>query len=249
MKEFFVDKYHIRLMNHNNLEEVRKIQKLRYDHLLKEYNPSLVDGGIDDDNYDDVSDSIIVIDTTNDMICGTYRVATMKTIKDHKFLIEEQYDITSLKESGYDFLELGRAVVHPDYRIGFVIQILFLAVYRYMVEHNCRYSIGLCSFHGHDPSIYSDGFSYLKDNYLFEDEKIKAISNPFPMGDKEYDINKAKDQLPGLLKMYLKFGNKVSSEGSIDLSFNSCDVLMVFDIEKANTRYINHFFKLGVKEI
>ena len=248
MKDFYVDKFHIRLMNHNDLDEVKKVQTLRYNNLLKEYNPSLEIEGIDNDGYGDFSDSIVVIDTTKDFICGSYRLATMKTIKDKKFLMEEEYDITELKKSKESFLELGRAVVHPDYRDGFLIQILFLAIYRYMIEYNLRYAIGLCSFHGNNPSAYKNGLSYLKKNYLFNDFNFRAVTNPFPLGDGEYDEALAKEELPGLLKMYLKFGNRVSGEGSIDYSFNSCDVLMILDIKNINERYINHFNRLGIKE-
>lgn len=250
MRDFIVDKFYVRLMNHNDLEEVKKVQSLRYEHLLRDYNPSLPSGGLDNDGYDDYSDSILVIDTTNGVFAGSYRVATLKTLKGTKFLTEEEYDIKQLRECGSDILELGRAVVHPDYRSGFVIQILFLAIYRYMGEHNCKYGFGLCSFHGNDPSLYSNGLKYLKKNYSFNDYEIKAVSNSFEFGDESnFDAQLAKDELPGLLRMYLSFGNKVSYNGSIDYSFNSCDVLLICKYEEINIRYIKHFMSLGIKEV
>ena len=250
MRDFIVDKFYVRLMDHNNLEEVKRVQKLRYDHLLKEYNPTLPSEGLDDDGYDDYSDTIMVIDSTNGVISGGYRVATLKTLKGKKFLTEEEYDIKALRECGSDILELGRAVVHPDYRSGFVIQVLFLAIYRYMIEHNCKYSFGLCSFHGNDPSLYSNGFKYLKKYHSFTDYEIKAVSNAFEFGDvSELDEALAKEELPGLLRMYLSFGNKVSFNGSIDFSFNSCDVLLIVKDTEINKRYINHFQKLQIKEV
>lgn len=251
MKEFIADKFLVKLMDHNNLEEVKKVQTLRYKHLLRDYNPSLPLDGLDDDGYDDYSDSILVIDTQTNEICGTYRVASLKTTKGHKFLTDDEYDIEELKRSGFDFVELGRAVVHPDYRSGYVIQILFLAVYRYMLEHDCKYCLGLCSFHGNDPTIYKNALTYLKRNYLFTDYTIKAVSNTFELDlvEGELDREKVNNELPGLLKMYLKFGNKVAYNGSIDYSFNSCDVLVIVDIKDIDIRYINHFSKLIKKEV
>ena len=71
MKEFVVNNYLIRLMNYNDKEEVRRVQTLRYDYLLREYNPSLPEGEIDVDGYDDLSHSILVIDQDNNEIAGT----------------------------------------------------------------------------------------------------------------------------------------------------------------------------------
>lgn len=250
MKEFMVDKFLVRLMNHKDLQEVKQVQILRYNYLLKEYNQSLPDGGIDDDGYDKYTDSILVINTESGEICGTYRVATLKTTNGHKFLTEDEYDITPLKESGKDFVELGRAVVHPEYRTGLVIQLLFLGIYRYMIENNCQYTIGLCSFHGNDPTLYKNAFSYLKQNYSFKDLEIKACNNAFNLDMvSEIDEKKVDSELTGLLKMYLRFGNRVCFNGSIDYSFNSCDILIILDINEANMRYINHFTKMIKKEV
>lgn len=252
MRAFEVDKFLIRLMNHSDIEEVKKVQSLRYLHLMKEYNPSLPDGGIDDDGYDEVSDSILVIDKTSGMIAGTYRIATLSTIKNKKFLMEEEYNIDCFRGDKDGFLELGRAVVHPLYRNGFVIELLFLAIYRYMCEHGLRYTVGLSSFHGTDPSIYAQGLALLKRDYSFEKYQIKAISNSFPLDyikEEDIDLNEAKHQLSGLLRMYLRLGNRVAYNGSIDYSFNSSDVLIVLDIKNISERYMNHFSRLVVKEL
>ena len=248
MKEIIVGKYCIRLMDHNNLEEVRKVQELRYQYLLKDYNPNLADSGIDDDGYDDYSESILVIDTQNDIIAGTYRVATKATVKNRKFLTEDEYDISFIKASGEAFLELGRAVVRPEYRNGFVIELLFKAIHNYASENNIRYLLGLCSFHGHDPSIYKNGLAYLKQKYVCSRFDIKAVANPFSydyLREDEYDLDKAKKELPNLLNMYLKLGHKVSMNGSIDYKFNSCDVLVILDINEIDIRFAKRLLAIG----
>ncbi|MBP5343107.1 GNAT family N-acetyltransferase [bacterium] len=251
MKEFNVEKFKIRLMDKTNKEEVEKVQRLRYLYLLKDYNPSLPAEGVDADGYDDVSDSILVIDTEKDVIAGTYRVATNDTINGHKFLTEDEYDIHELIESGERFLELGRAVVHVDYRNGFVIQLLLLAIYHYATEHNCKYYIGLCSFHGVDPSIYDHGFSFLARDYSFKKYNITACNNAFDLhfiDDDKIDILKAKEQLPSLLRMYLRLGHRVCVGGSIDYNFNSCDVLIILDSDAINIKYFNRMMKINTKD-
>lgn len=248
MKEFRVNNYVIRLMNHNDQEEVRRVQTLRYKYLLRDYNPALPEEGMDIDGYDDLTDSILVIDETNKEIAGTYRVATMATIKNGRFLTEDEYDITELRNCQDGFMELGRAVVCPNYRNPIVIQLLFLGIYHYAQEHNIRYTIGLCSFHGHTPSDYAHGFSLLKRDYLCKDFHIPAANNGFSLDfvkEDEIDVTVAKTQIPNLLRMYLNLGHTVSAEGSIDYSFNSCDVLIVLDTRNINMRYLERLTRIG----
>ena len=248
MKDFVVNNYLIRLMNYNDKEEVKRVQTLRYKHLLREYNPELPEEGIDVDGYDDVSDSILVIDQNNNEIAGTYRVATMQTINGGRFLTEDEYNIDELKEDKDGFIELGRAVVHPNYRNPLVIQLLFLGIYHYAIEHNCRYFIGLCSFHGHNPSDYAHGFSMLKRDYLCTKYHLPACANGFSLSflkDDEIDNARAKKEIPNLLRMYLNLGHKVSAEGSIDYKFNSCDVLIIMDSKEINMRYFERLMRIG----
>ena len=250
MKEFNVEKFKIRLMDKENKDEIRKVQELRYKYLLKDYNPNLEEGGIDDDGYDEYSDSILVIDTEKGIIAGTYRVATLDTIKDQKFLTEDEYDIKELRDSKERFLELGRAVVHVDYRNGFVIQLLLLAIYHYATEHNCKYYLGLCSFHGVNPEAYSHGFSLLARDYSFKKYKITAIGDAFDLhfvDEDKIDMLRAKQELPALLRMYLRLGHRVCIGGSIDHKFNSCDVLIVLDADEINIKYFNRMMNINAK--
>ena len=247
MREFYAQNYVIRLMNHSDINEVKEVQRLRYLYLLRDYNPSLPIDGIDDDGYDQYSDSIIVIDKNDDKIVGTYRVASKNTIKDHKYIVEEEYNINALKNSNDSFIELSRAVINPEYRNGFVIELLFLAIYRYMIEENHKYMLGVCSFHGTNPSLYNHAFSLLKRDYSFDDYDIYAINDAFSLDfvkDEEIDEVVAKEQMPGLLRMYLRFGNKVARGGFIDRAFNCCDVFVILDVNNINTRYLNRFERL-----
>ena len=47
-------------------------------------------------------------------------------------------------------------------------------------------------------------------------------------------------ELPPLLRFYIKMGVEVSSNGYIDYSFNSCDVITMVDMTKANQAFVNY---------
>ncbi|MBP5407762.1 MAG: GNAT family N-acetyltransferase, partial [Bacilli bacterium] len=79
MFDYKLGKYRLRLLDKNNDEELKAVQRLRYNDLLKEFNDELDNNGIDDDHYDKYSDSLIVIDEEENLLVGTYRLASYET--------------------------------------------------------------------------------------------------------------------------------------------------------------------------
>ena len=241
MFNFTVGKFNVRLLNKDDKNELCKVQSLRYEHLLRDFNPSLPSGGLDDDGVDSSCDSIIVIDTTNDRIVGTYRLATKKTKAGVPFLTEHEFDVSSLLNEDGEILELGRAVVDREYRDGTVINLLWSSIFEYCKQHGCNYMFGTCSLHGHDPKVHDKVLAYLKQDYVFEKYKIVAKSNAFEYPDIAIDNEEVKKEVPPLLKAYLGLGGKVSYNGYIDYDFNSCDVLMILYVSSLDSRHIDFF--------
>ena len=236
--DFNYNNYHVRLLDNNNKDELLEVQKLRYDYLLKEFNKDLPDGGIDDDGYDKYCESILIIDTTINKIIGTYRIATLRTIKDAKFKTEGEFNCDAIRSCGKEIIELGRAVVHQDYRNGVIIQLLWAAIFEYAQEYDCKYLFGTCSFHGVDPSIYGNLLCYLKKNYVTNLD-VYAVCNSYEFDYLDnYDEAKVRDEMLGLVKSYLSFNCKFARNGYIDYEFNSCDVLTIVDMDDCNQRIL-----------
>ena len=242
MEPFEAGKYLVRLLDKNNKEELRLVQKLRFDYLLKDFDPSLPEEGLDDDGFDEYCDSILVIDKTNGMIAGTYRVATLKTMQGHEFKCEEEFDIDQLKNDPDGMVETGRAVVHGDYRNGGVIALLWEGLFAYAKQNNCRYVTGTASLHGTDPSVHHKCLSVLKNKFLEQKFHIRSRKNSYEYYD---DEDGTMNDIPSLLRTYLLIGARVSENGFIDYDFNSCDVLIVVDMTSVNQR----FFQFIVKQL
>lgn len=242
--EFISGKYKVRLLNKKAMEELIEIQKLRYQGLLRDYNPDLPEEGTDDDGYDDRSNAIIVIDTEKDKIVGTYRITSIESLKGKKFKTEKEFNIDSLRNADDKILELGRAVVDKEYRDGPIIDLLWSGIFKYCMEFGYRYLFGMCSLHGQDPTVYNNVLAYLNNELICNDFDIYAIKNAF-----EYPINNdltfedVKPEIPPLLKAYLRFGVKISRNGYIDKTFNCCDIITVLDIQKMNERYLKRFLR------
>ena len=242
MFDYKLGKYRLRLLDKNNLDELKTIQRLRYNDLLKEFNDELDDNGLDDDHYDMYSDSLVVIDEENNVLVGTYRLASYETGL-NKLLLEDEFDISELKKQKDKILELGRAVVKKEYRSGAVINILWFGLFQYSKMFNYRYLIGTCSLYGTDPSQYINTLSYLN-KYSLSEFDIRSIKNSYEYYNEDIDKIDAEKQMPSLLKAYLRLGAKVSRNGYIDYDFNSCDVLIIVDTKNANQRYIDFYSRI-----
>ena len=243
-------KFNLRMLDHNNPNELKEIQKLRYQYLLRDFNPELPIEGIDNDGHDATSDSVIVEDMENHLIVGTYRLSTKETVGNNRFISEDEFNISEMKKGDFEILELGRAVVHGDYRTGAVINLLWAGIFEYIRIKNCKYIFGTCSLHGVDPSVHNMTLAYLNKNLIFQDYNILSTHNSFSYPSYQdidnYSDDEAYNQLPALLKAYIKFGVKVSTNGYIDYDFNSCDCMTIINVDEINPKMVN-FYKRHLK--
>ena len=236
-------KYIVKTIDKNNVEEIKKIQRLRYVHLLRDFDPSLPEEGLDDDGYDDYAESIVVYDKEKDLMVGTYRFCSSKTIQDKEYKCEEEFNIEVLKNHPDGFLEIGRAVVHKDYRDGEVVSLLWKGMFTYILESGLRFICGTTSLHGTDPTVHHRCLGFLKKNYVDERFNIKAAKQAFEYPDIEEEITLSDPCDPGLLKTYLLLGAKLSANGFIDYDFNCCDVFTIVDVQNMNQRMVKFIMR------
>lgn len=231
----------IRMLDHENKEELREVQKLRYEYLLKDFDERKNDSeGLDDDGYDDFSESILAVEKKTGRIVGTYRVATVASLKGNVFKCEEEFDISALRKDPDGLVEAGRAVIHKDYRGGVVFSLLWKGVITYARDLGLRYIIGTCSLHGTDPGRFVNCTSYLNEHALCGRFEVRALHDSFEYGTAK-GLSAAEAGLPGLLKAYLKIGATVSLNGFIDYDFNCCDVMIILDRHNMNERFLKRF--------
>ena len=160
----------------------------------------------------------------------------------NKFLLEDEFNIDSIKDKS--ILELGRACVAEKYRSGGVIMLLWKGAFHYALTNNIQYMLGTASFHGTDVNPYRKQLAYLTKNYLSEVDAY-AVNNTFDLinDNIEYDNEEEFNNLPPLIKGYLRIGSKIGKNAYIDTDFCSVDVLIVTDIENLNPRYKQRFSK------
>lgn len=221
----------------DSIDELKQCFKLRNEIFNIELQD--VDHIIDVDRFDRIFDHLIIIDKKTNTIVGTYRMRTFDTIRNSYTALE--FDLTTLTNQPWNYLELGRACIHKDHRKGAVISLLWRGIAEYMKFSEANSLFGCSSV-----KIDNARDSALVYQYLYEQGSV--IQGPgfnalgrFKMTDfhkwtKYFEMNmtdeyraEAEKILPSLLKSYLKLGAKVVGEPAYDEDFSCVDFLTILN--------------------
>ncbi len=245
--------YEVRLAK--NTAELKLAQTLRYTVFYTELGatPSfeMVQHGRDFDIFDDVCDHLLVIDRmrSNGAICivGTYRLLR-KTValKHFGFYSQQEYDISSILTYAGEAVELGRSCIAPGNRTGTVMQLLWGGIAEYIARHNIELLFGCASFPGTEVTALKSALSYLYYNHLAPEQlRPCALKSRYvDMRQRTLSGTSSREiinQLPPLIKGYLRAGSFVGDGAVIDRQFNTTDVCLIVETEKLTQRYRRHY--------
>ena len=237
--------------------EVQAAQRLRYKVFYEEFgarpNEAMAREGRDFDDYDPLTDHIVVIDeslgNTENNIVGTYRLLRDSRLpKDRLFYTSQEFDISSLLNSGGKLLELGRSCVLPEYRTRPVLQLLWKRIITYVNDHNIDLLFGCASLHGTNIDEVAEQLSYL---YHFHRAPEELCPNVLPHLGVDMNIMSKEEieprarrifsDLPPLIKGYLRIGCSIGNGAYVDHQFNSIDVCIVGATANFADRYVKHY--------
>ncbi|WP_137938901.1 GNAT family N-acyltransferase [Chitinivorax sp. B] len=223
-------------------EEVLEAQRLRYQVFAEEMGARL-DGqepGIDQDMFDPFCEHLLVRNEISGEVVGTYRIlAPSQARKIGNYYSESEFDLVRLANLRNRMVEVGRSCVHPDYRSGGVITLLWSGLANYMVRNSYEYLIGCASISMADGGHNAVGiYNQIKDKYSSPIEWRAFPRCPLPMSA----IEGSRDvSLPPLIKGYLRVGAMVCGEPAWDPDFNTADLLMLLPMSHMDKRYLRHF--------
>ena len=128
-------------------EEVREAQRLRYKVFVEELGariPTMVPNH-DIDHFDAYCEHLLVRDAQGEVI-GTYRILAPDVARTiGGYYSESEFRINRLQHLRGSMVEVGRSCIHPDYRSGGVITLLWAGLADYMVRNNYDYLMGCAS--------------------------------------------------------------------------------------------------------
>ncbi|EIE02694.1 GNAT family N-acetyltransferase [Leptospira licerasiae] len=237
-----------------NQLEIERTLALRYDVFNLELGEGLPQSAAtrkDRDEYDLFCDHLIVVDKNrNDMIVGTYRILRRSVAKANiGFYSDNEFDITKIYELEREPAEIGRSCVHPEYRDGSVISLLWGGLAQYMKKNNIGYLFGCGSVHSTDAQSANDVYAFLKDKQALAGEAFDVKPLPgfeMPGFDQNYspeDIKEVSKRIPALIKGYIRAGSTICGIPALDAVFKTTDFFIIFDIKDIESRYSKHYLE------
>lgn len=224
--------------------DLRAAQRLRYEVFVRELGGDgpLVDHAdeMERDRFDPFVDHLIAFDGTQAV--GVYRLMRADQAQAAGgFYSAGEYDLAPLVASGRRVLELGRSCLHPAYRGGMTMHLLWTALAEYIERHRIEVLFGVASFHGTDVAALAPSLSLLHHRHLAPaDLRVRACANAFQRMDlleeAEIDRRAAMRAIPSLIKAYLRLGGTVGDGAFVDHQFNTTDVCLILDTAQMNDR-------------
>jgi len=239
-------KYSVRLAK--DRAEIESALRLRYNVFNVELEEGLEDSHknkLDEDEYDQHCDHLIVIENSKSKVIGTYRLQDIETATDGiGFYTSAEFNISEFPKSILNnAVELGRACIHREYRNGRVLFLLWRGLAKFMMLTNKRYLFGCCSVTSQDPAVGFNYYNYLKEQKYMHPEYLITVNSEYSCKPDTVvkDIDKIK--LPQLFQLYIDVGCKVCSPPALDRQFKTIDFLILLDLETISEQTKTLFFK------
>lgn len=253
--DIWTNSLHLRLAE--TLEEVEAAQTLRY-RIFYEGTAAKATEEVaalkrDFDAFDDYCDHLLVFDRSRgdgpEGVIGTYRLMRREAAERcGRFYTEDEYDIANLLNFPGDILELGRSCIAEKFRNGPTMQLLWRGVVEYMLAHDVGLLFGCASLPGVEPDRLALQLSFLYHHHLAP-PALRTWARPeryVPMNripPEEISAPRAMQQLPPLLKGYLRVGGFIGEGAVIDYDFGTTDVCVMLKTEWVTDRYYRHYLR------
>ena len=228
----------------SSLAEIREVQRLRYKVFVEAMGLSALSNsdGLDQDEFDQYCDHLIVRDNHTLKIVGTYRVLPPSAVaRTGGFYSEKEFNLSRLENLRPRITEAGRACIHPDYRSGGVIMMLWAGLAACMRKEKSEYLIGCASISLADNgnTVNSVCRSLTTDQTAPAEYRVEPHL-PFLLHD---DPLPETWHMPPLIKGYLKSGAWVCGDPAWDHDFHSADLFMMLPLSRLDSRYARHYLK------
>lgn len=237
----------------DNEREIALAHRLRTE-IFRHTDPDSEEAVPDHDRFDPQFQHLLILDRELGRTAAVCRMQSGRAaLAGNGFYSEGEYEISGLRQLADETWEMSRTCVHPDYRGGTVISLLWSAIVELRNREKFRYMVGCGSVFRSSPAIGWGLFDYFKANDYLSDRVFArarpdyALPEADPAERRFFVENPAAvaAELPPLMKGYLRIGAKIAGEPVWDREFDVIDFMVFFDFEKLTARYARHFSPAG----
>jgi putative hemolysin len=245
--------------------EVEEAQRLRYQVFFDEMGATAARGAEtrnnderDCDQFDADCDHLLVRDVASGIVVGSYRILRPEMARRRgAYYSDSEFDLSRLTHIRNSTAEVGRACIHPDFRSGSVIMLLWSGLAKYMQQNNIAYVIGCASIplqDGHENAIQV--YQHVAKQFLAPVENRVFPKNPYPLGNSELALVESNSatpyalptaltsiapRIPALIKGYTRLGAWIGGAPAWDPDFNTADIFILLPLSRMTNAYAKHF--------
>lgn len=222
--------------------DILAAQRLRYRVFTGEYGATFAGlagiAGIDRDRYDRYCRHLVVKDSVSGQVIAYTRIlGDGAARKAGGWYSAGEFRLGMVDRLEGRVLEIGRTCVHPDYRNGAAIGVLWAALAEVLYREGYRYLFGCASI----PLSAADSGAMLAEVARREEQDARFRVTPHVALPLPRQAGEGSVKLPPLLRTYLTMGAKVCGAPCWDPDFNCADVFILLDVEAIPARYARHF--------
>lgn len=222
--------------------DLQECLQLRYRIFAGEMGARIAATGVDTDRFDEHCQHLAVRDTRSGAIVATTRLLTSRgAARAGLYYSETEFDLAPVLGLGANLLEVGRTCIHPDYRNGAALAMLWQGIAQMVSMHKVDYLIGCASIPlDHGDSYVNSVMQVLRDRHFAPPQLNVKPRLPLRLeaGPSAHHV-----VLPPLLKGYLRQGAVICGEPYWDAAFNVADVFVLLDCDRIAQRYVKHFMR------
>lgn len=224
-----------------NASEIEEAQRLRYRVFMQELgaqsNSARVE--MDIDSFDADCDHLLVRDLESMQIVGCYRILRPEVAaRRGGFYADSEFDLTRLNHLRPSTVEVGRACIHPDFRTGPVIMMLWSGIARYALENRYQQLIGCASVCLADGGLNADALAHKAEQDWFAPAEYRVFPrHPYAIRT----AAAATVTVPPLIKGYLRLGAWIGGAPAWDPDFNTADFFVMLSLSRLPPRYAQRF--------
>jgi len=223
--------------------DVMEAQRLRYRVFAEEMGARLPDPEhrLDRDRFDAYADHLLVRDTHTGAVVGTYRMLPAREARKlGRLWSEAQFELGVVARLP-GLVEVGRACVHPGYRTGAVIGLLWAGLAAYLQGGGYEHVIGCASIPVSEDRVATAGICrLLLRDHLGPPEWRVAPRPPFHLDD----VAPARPaDVPPLIRGYLRLGARVCGAPAWDPDFRTADLLLLLPMARLDPRWARRLLR------
>lgn len=230
-------------------DEVRAAQRLRHAVFAGEMGATLsppagAPAGHDIDRFDPHCEHLIVTarlpDSDAEAVVGTYRVLTPAGARLAGGLYTQtEFEIAAWTAQRPRIAELGRSCIHPNWRTGGVILMLWSQLLQFMQRNRLDLMMGCASVPMRDGGhLAASLWEQLRHTHLAPEHRRVHPRLPLPLEQLRHDLAV---EPPALIRGYLACGARMLGPPAWDPDFGCADLPMMLDLADLPASYGRRF--------